>query len=90
MFGLFRKAPASPRSAAQPSTVGVPDLSQRPFTRALLRSTTAAGDSIQKEADRVGLTLDAATPASPDLDDKIASAIRLMTGETVRVVLEPR
>jgi hypothetical protein len=55
MFGLFRKAPASPRSAVQPSTVGVPDLSQRPFTRALLRSTTAAGDSIQKEADRVGL-----------------------------------
>jgi hypothetical protein len=83
MFGLFRKAPASPRSTVQPSTVGTPDLFQRPFTRALLRSATAAGDSIQKEADRKGLTLDATTtPASTDLDGKIASAIRLMTGKS--------
>ena len=88
MFGLFRKAPASPRGTVQPSTVGTPDLSQRLFTRALLRSATAAGESIQKEVDRVGLTLDATTPASIDLDGKIASAIRLMTGEIVRVALE--
>jgi hypothetical protein len=88
MFGLFRKAPVSPRSTVHPSTVGTPDLSQRPFTRALLRSATAGGASTQKEADRVGLTLDANTPASTDLDGKIASAVRLMTGQIVRVVLE--
>jgi hypothetical protein len=51
-------------------------------------SATAAGDSIQKEADRVGLTLDATTSASTDLDGMIAYAIRLMTGEIVRVILE--
>jgi hypothetical protein len=73
--------------ARQPRT-GTPDLSQRIFTRALLRSATAAGDSIQKEADRVGLTLDLTTPPSTDLDGVIAGAIRLMTGEIVRVVLE--
>jgi hypothetical protein len=73
--------------ARQPRT-GTVDLSQRPFTHALLRSATAAGDSIQKEADRIGLTLDATTPPPTDLDTMIASAIRLMTGEIVRVILE--
>jgi hypothetical protein len=88
MFSLFRKAPASLRSTVQPSAVGTPALAQRIFTRALLRSATAAGDSIQKEADRVGLTLNGTTPPSTDLDVMIAFAVRLMTGEIVRVVLE--
>lgn len=78
---------ASPRNTVQPSTDTV-DLSQRPFTRALLRSATAARHSIQKEVDRVGLTLDATTPASTDVDGMIASAMRLMTEEIVRVILE--
>ena len=82
MFGLFRKAPVSPRSTVHPSTVGTPDLSQRLFTRALLRSATVALERIQKDADRVGMTVDATLPASADLDDKIAASIRLMTGKS--------
>ena len=83
MFGLFRKAPA-----AQPSTVSTPDLAQRPYTRALLRSAAASGQSIRTEANRIGMSLSAATPASTELDGMIASAIRLITWELVRVILE--
>jgi hypothetical protein len=72
----------------QLTTVGAPDLAQRPYNRALLRSAAATGDSIRKETDRAGLSLGATKPDSTDLDSMIAFSIRLITGEIVRVVLE--
>jgi hypothetical protein len=91
MLGLFRKASAGPvrqNNPQQPSSGGTLDLSQRPYTRALLRTAEAAADSIREEAARAGFDLGETRPDQTDADGMIAYAVRLVTVHITLTALE--